>query len=68
MVVFARRNATAPEMAVATPARANAIAATRRIGVDTSVDVVNKEIPHIIAAMSSATTGGGISSSSECIT
>src|SRR5664279_5952058 len=63
-VVFARRKAATPNMAVATPASAIAIAAIRRKRAGTSTNGVANETPHIAAAASSATTGGGILSSS----
>src|SRR6185437_8411067 len=63
-VVFARRKAARPAMATATPPSAIAIVVVKRILSGRGVPGDTSVTPHIAAAMSSPTIGGGILSSS----
>ena len=67
IVVLATRNEIIPAMLKTPPARAISTAATARTSADASINGVSAEIPHMATAISAATAGGGIFSSSACM-
>src|SRR5665647_2299680 len=66
-VVLARRNEMTPARLKPPPARAIASAAATRMNMGASSNGATKEIPHMAPAISTATAGGGILSSSACM-
>jgi hypothetical protein len=64
-VVFARRNAAMPARLKQPPAKAIDAVTTWRTTLGSSMDAPILELPHIAAATSSATSGGGTLSSNE---
>src|SRR3989344_62848 len=66
-VVLARRNEMTPARLKPPPAKAIASAAATQVIAGTSSNGATKEIPHMAPAISIATAGGGILSSSACM-
>jgi hypothetical protein len=66
-VVLARRNETTPVRLKPAPARAIVTAAATRMNAGISSNGATKKIPHMAPAISTATAGGGILSSSACM-
>jgi hypothetical protein len=67
MVVLARKNEMIPARSKKTPTTASAVAEAKRIDDGSSNDGAINETPHMAPAMISATTGGGIKSSSAAM-
>ena len=67
IVVLARRNAMTPDTLKATPIAAIARATPMRASAGAPQDGVARETPHMTIATNTATTGGGIFSSRDCM-
>src|SRR5260370_9915505 len=65
-VVLARRNEITPARLKLPPTRAIVTVAATRMNAGTSSNGATMEIPHMAPAISTATAGGGILSSSAC--